>query len=591
MKRVAAAKWGGSIEDHPEIGNDPQRPYALISREKGSLLNLLRKSDGHIFRARINHFLNGTRPPLRLLYQNEAVAGGEYRVVREDDLQLSQGSGKKVDFVRCADDYPFTMVCGSFCAGHRPPSQILRDLSPIKDGRIKLVNPEDGLLGQGSNRVIEVRRPDSAESFTIPVYSLCSSLCFTCLKTHSSCTFAPNTCSGCWSSAHPAHALANAPRHKTEILVRTMLAEHLTRAPGAQNFVYEVKREVTTRGGKREDLVVSIRQISPGARDIDVAVAIDGVHHFRSGNAYGYRGTDSAAVQAIDTDKCGWWLDDHPGSSYIRMDQERVFQGYPIPAGRRITFDFVNAVQYVLDRRDLFGGRVVFLERSDLVHKYGGYGAHRALLDARSIPHATLDPLSTDIPAVHTEDRRAVLVNLAISLPARAHGRKRKVPDTETGADIPAPVPVPKKARAGHPYVGRRAETKWSGKVEEHPEIGDGPDRAFRLVKVETRKTEKASYVRFVTLVRKSDGHEFTMRASDFRRGSRPPAKMLYQCPDIANGGFSLEDAGDGALGQGSARAVGLVRAADGYRFRMQCFAFCRGTRPPGPAPGQSRSK
>ena len=575
MKRVAAAKWGGSIEDHPEIGNDPQRPYALISREKGSLLTLLRKSDGHIFRARINHFLNGTRPPLRLLYQNEAVAGGEYKVVREDDLQLSQGSGKKVDFVRCADDYPFTMVCGSFCGGHRPPAQILRDLSPIREGRIQLVNPSDGLLGQGSNRVIEVRRPDSAESFTIPVHSLCSSLCFTCLKPHASCTFAPNTCSGCWRSANPAHALANAPRRKTEILVRTMLNEHLgTSSPCA----YKIKQEVTTRDGKREDLVVC----STDDRGLEVAVAIDGVHHFRSGNAYGNRGTDSTAVQAVDTDKCGWWLADHPGSSYIRMDQERVFQGYPIPAGRKITFDFVNAIQHVLDRRDLFGGRVVFLERSDLAHKYGGYVAHREMLDARSIPHATLDPLSTDIPAVHTEDRRAVLADLAVSLPARAHGRKRKAPDTETGADIPAPVP--KRARAGHPYAGRRAAPRWSGPVEEHPEVGDGPDRAYRLVKVETRKMGKGSYVRFVTMVRKSDGHEFTMRAPDFRRGTRPPALMLYQCPGIANGEFRLEDAEDGALGQGSARAVGLVRASDGLRFRMQCFAFCRGTRPPRPA-------
>ena len=160
-----------------------------------------------------------------------------------------------------------------------------------------------------------------------------------------------------------------------------------------------VRKEHPTRDKKREDVVLLSTKI---------AIAIDGIHHFMD-----YRYTENgpislcATIQHTDTDKTRWWLEDYPGSSYVRFRQDDCWNGYPVNQIKPISFDFVSATNYINQRPELYGGKVVFLENMD---KKSYYMEHRQLLDVEGIGHVTIDPRTIDYgPHRIVEDKRSIL--------------------------------------------------------------------------------------------------------------------------------------------------------------------------------------
>jgi hypothetical protein len=261
-------------------------------------------------------------------------------------------------------------------------------LECIVSGEFTLVDEEDAQLGQGFNKKIKLVRTHDERHITERCDMFCSRICFHCLEM-SHCTYAPNTCASCWCVQYPGAALAVTPAegNKTEILVAAMLEAHLGR----------VRKEHPTRDQKREDVVLMSTML---------CVAIDGVHHFFDTN-YGSGLISCSEVQRVDTDKCRWWFADHPGASYVRMPQRPAWCGYPVNQLKPISFDFVNVIDYVNQNPDLYGGKVVFLEKMD---RPTLYGEHRRLLDVETIEHMTLDPRTIDYgPNRITEDKRAIL--------------------------------------------------------------------------------------------------------------------------------------------------------------------------------------
>ena len=362
---------------------------AQLGQGNGKKIKLVRTRDNHEFAMRCDNFcLQGNRPPAKFVYQLECIVSGEFTVVNDEDAQLGQGSGKKIKLVRTRDNHPFTMRCDDFCAGHRPPDKFAYQLECIVSGEFTLVNEKDAQLGQGSNKKIKLVRTHDERHITERCDKFCSRVCFHCLEM-SHCTYAPNTCASCWCVQYPGAALAVTPAegNKTEILVAAMLEAHLGR----------VRKEHPTRDQKREDAVLMSTMLG---------VAIDGAHHFVDTD-YGSGLISSVEVQRADTDKCRWWLADHPGASYVRMPQRPAWRGYPVNQLKPISFDFVNAIHYVNQNPELYGGKVIFLEKTD---RSTLYGEHRRLLDVESIEHVTLDPSTIDYgPNRITEDKRAIL--------------------------------------------------------------------------------------------------------------------------------------------------------------------------------------
>jgi hypothetical protein len=309
--------------------------------------------------------------------------------VNDEDNQLGQGNGKKIKLVRTRDNHPFTMRCNTFCLqGSRPPDKFVYQLECIVSGEFTLVNGEDAQLGQGNGKKIKLVRTRDQRRITERCAIFCSRICFRCLEM-SHCTYAPNTCASCWCVQYPGAALAVTPMasNKTEILVAAMLEAHLGR----------VRKEHPTRDQKREDVVLMSTML---------CVAIDGEHHFIDTD-YGSGLISCSEVQRVDTDKCRWWFADHPGASYVRMPQRPAWRGYPVNQVKTITFDFVNAINHVNQNPGLYGGKVVFLEKTD---RPTLYVEHRRLLDVETIEHVTLDPNTIDYgPNRITEDKRTIL--------------------------------------------------------------------------------------------------------------------------------------------------------------------------------------
>jgi len=361
---------------------------AQLGQGNGKKIKLVRTRDNHSFTSRCTQFCAGHRPPDKLVYQLECIVNGEFTVVNDEDAQLGQGAKNKIKLVRTRDNHPFTIRCDSFCAGKRPPAKLVYQLECIVSGEFTLVNGEDAQLGQGNGKKIKLIRTHDQRHITERCDLFCSRICFHCMEM-SHCTYAPNTCASCWCVQYPGAALAVSPDNgrKTEILVAAMLEAHLGR----------VRKEHPTRDQKREDVVLMSTMM---------CVAIDGSHHFVD-TYYGSTLMMCSEVQRGDTDKCRWWLADHPGASYVRMPQRPAWRGYPVNQLKPISFDFVNAINYVNQTPDLYGGKVVFLEKTD---RPTLYGEHRRLLDVESIEHVTLDPRTIDYgPNRITEDKRSIL--------------------------------------------------------------------------------------------------------------------------------------------------------------------------------------
>ena len=393
LKRKAD-RHDGPIESHPEVGDD--KPYkivkselVLVGKNKRRMVTLVRVADNHPFTMRYDNFCDGKRPLAKFVYQLECIVSGEFTLVNEEDLQLGQGFNKKIKLVRTRDNHEFTMRCDNFCLqGNRPPDKLVYQLECIVSGEFTLVNDEDAQLGQGNGKKITLVRTRDQRHITERCDMFCSRICFHCLEM-SHCTYAQNTCASCWCVQYPGAALAVTPMegNKTEILVAAMLEAHLGR----------VSKEPPTRDDKREDVVLMSTML---------CVAIDGAHHFVDTD-YGPCLISCSEVQRVDTDKCRWWLADHPGASYVRMPQRPAWRGYPVNQLKPISFDFVNAIDYVNQNPDLYGGKVVFLEKTD---RPTLYGEHRRLLDVESIEHVTLDPRTIDYgPNRITEDKRTIL--------------------------------------------------------------------------------------------------------------------------------------------------------------------------------------
>ena len=387
----------GPIEEHPEVGD--RKTYkllkvesVLVGKRKRRMLTLERVMDNHQFTMRCDNFcLLGSRPPDKLVYQLEVIRNGDFTLINEEDGQLGQGSNKDIKLVRTRDGHQFTMRCDDFCLlGSRPPENLVYQLDVIRNGDFTLVNKEDGQLGQGSNKDIKLVRTRDQKLVTERCNMFCSRICFHCLEM-SHCTYAVNTCASCWCIKFPGAALAVSPHvgNKTEILVAAMLEAHLGR----------VRKEHPTRDDKREDVVLMSTKL---------AVAIDGGHHFGD-KVYteGGRVMYCAEVQLIDTNKCRWWFEDYPGSSYVRFVQRAGWNGYPVNTLKPISFDFVSAINYIDHHPELYGGNVVFLEKMD---KATAYAEHRRLLDVEGIGHVTLDPRTIEYgPYRIVEDKRAIL--------------------------------------------------------------------------------------------------------------------------------------------------------------------------------------
>ena len=371
--------------------------FTLVNEEDGQLgqgsaqnITLIRTRDEHEFTMRCDAFCAGHRPPDKLVYQLDAIVSGEFTLVNAEDGQLGQGtSTKHITLIRTGDEHEFTMRCDVFCLqGSRPPEKLMYQLDVIRNGEFTLVNKEDGQLSQGSDQKITLIRVHDQLIFTECPHQFCRRICFHCLEM-SHCTYAPNTCASCWCIQYPGAALAVTPKegNKTEILVAAMLEAHLGR----------VRKEYPTRDDKREDVVLMATML---------CAAIDGIHHFFD-HDYGNGLILCALVQLVDTAKCRWWLEDHPGKSYVRMLQRTTWRGYPVNQRKPISFDFVNAVNYVDKHPELYGGKVVFLEKAHLPTLYG---EHRRLLDVEGIAHVTLDPSTIAYgPCRITEDKRAML--------------------------------------------------------------------------------------------------------------------------------------------------------------------------------------
>ena len=373
--------------------------FTLVEKSDGRLgqgsnqkIELVRMRDGHQFTMKCSNFCRGCRPPEKLLHQLDVVKSGEFTLVDKSDGELGQGSHKKIELVRTRDGHQFTIQCSRFFSGQRPPEKLVYQLSVISSKKFKLVNESDGQLGQGSRKHIELVRTCDQLPVTVRCDAFCSCLCFHCLDMISQCTYAPNTCASCWCIKFPGAALAasNIVGHKTEILVAAMLEAHLGR----------VRKEHPTRDKKREDVVLL---------STNLAIAIDGVHHFKDFMYAGNNHINSCAVkQSMDTNKTRWWLEDHPDSSYVRFRQDDCWKGYPVNVSKPITFDFVSATNYINQRPEQYGGKVVFLEKMD---KKSCYMEHRRLLDVDGIRHVTLDPRTIPDygPYRIVEDKRYIL--------------------------------------------------------------------------------------------------------------------------------------------------------------------------------------
>ena len=374
--------------------------FTLVNESDGQLgqgsreyIKLVRTRDGHQFTARCDSFcLQGKRPPDKLVYQLDVIRNGDFTLVNEEDGQLGQGSKKDIKLVRTRDGHPFTMRCETFCLeGSRPPEKLVYQLEVIRNGDFTMVNEEDGQLGQGSGKHIKLVRTRDQKPVSIRCDTFCSGVCFHCLITSSSCNFAPNTCASCWCIKFPGAALSVHPNagRQTEIMVAAMLNAHLG----------HVHKEYMTRDNKREDVVLMSTKL---------AVAIDGIHHFAD-HQYTENGKVMycAEMQLVDTNKCRWWFKDYPGSSYVRMVQDTSWRGYPVNTLKPISFDFVSAINYIDHHPELYGGKVVFLEKMD---KATAYAEHRRLLDVERIGHVTLDPRTIEYgPYRIVEDKRAIL--------------------------------------------------------------------------------------------------------------------------------------------------------------------------------------
>jgi hypothetical protein len=357
-------------------------------------VDLLRTSDGHPFKMRCDLFCAGQRPPDSFLYQYDAIKNGEFTVVHKDHLQLGQGSHVDVDFVRNADNYPFTMRCDHFCSGQPPRAFFLYQFKPIVLGQFKVSNEKDSKLTGGANKQIEFERASTGEKFPMRIDQFCSRLCFQCLG-FSHCTYEANLCASCWCIKNPGSALSFAANegNKTEILVSALMQAHFG----------DVRREYETRDKKREDVVLLSKML---------VVAVDGAHHFFNTSYPGDYGrlTFCDDIQKMDVQKIKWWFEDHRGSTYVRMEQRDTWRGYPVSQDKPINFDFVNALHFIMNRPLLYADTVVFLEISERPH----YDPHRRLLDAAGIKHATLDPRKIEFTGGSdtkiTEDKRHIFI-------------------------------------------------------------------------------------------------------------------------------------------------------------------------------------
>ena len=154
------------------IANESDGQLGQGSNKK---IELVRTRDGQRFTMICRNFcVCGHRPPEKLVHQLDVIASGEFTIVNESDGKLGQGSNKKIELVRTRDGHHFTMNCSNFCGhGHRPPEKLVYQSDNIRSGEFTLVNDEDGRLGQGSGKKIELVRTRDGHSFTMSCSNFC----------------------------------------------------------------------------------------------------------------------------------------------------------------------------------------------------------------------------------------------------------------------------------------------------------------------------------------------------------------------------------------------------------------------------------
>ena len=175
-----ADRHGGPIEEHPEVGYG--KTYRLLKSElvrcgkrKRRMLTLERVEDGHTFTMRCDNFcLEGKRPLERFVRQLDVIRSGEFSLVNAEDGELGQGSNKNIQLVRVRDGHRFTMRCDSFCLqGKRPSENFVYQLDVVRSGEFSLVNAEDGELSQGSGKSIHLVRARDGHKFTMRCDTFC----------------------------------------------------------------------------------------------------------------------------------------------------------------------------------------------------------------------------------------------------------------------------------------------------------------------------------------------------------------------------------------------------------------------------------
>ena len=177
-KRKAEASTG-PVEERPEVGDGKlyklvKSESVLIGKQKHTTVTLERMEDDHQFTMYCGNSRQVGRRPGKLVHQLDVIASGEFTIVNESDGKLGQGSNKKIELVRTRDGHHFTMNCSNFCGhGHRPPEKLVYQSDNIRSGEFTLVNDEDGRLGQGSGKKIELVRTRDGHSFTMSCSNFC----------------------------------------------------------------------------------------------------------------------------------------------------------------------------------------------------------------------------------------------------------------------------------------------------------------------------------------------------------------------------------------------------------------------------------
>jgi hypothetical protein len=363
----------GTLGDYLAIATDGQY-YSVddinlnLTQGSGRKIPFRDNRTGNVFESYISNFCRGNRPRIlkgTIKEYLETAEDGCFITVDEENSTLGQGSSKFIEFTDSRTGEKFKNYVYNFCKGVRPLSW--RSKGTLSESDIFQtgnfdIDPENDNLTQGSHELIEIRVVSTDYVFTAIVRDFCARSCHSC-GARTEKKYHETLCFRCYADTEKKTPYSNFDhRRKAELTMYRFLSLKM------KHIKWEWDRPTNFSSKYRFDFW----------NKESIYVEVDGTQHFKWVNSFGHL-INPGEVQSSDALKMKMAFQNDPKAVFVRIRSMNVFgKVFPFNRKKPVLFDWPSALYHVYKNRSKFYGSVVFIEPSG----DSSYDTHKEQLTA-----------------------------------------------------------------------------------------------------------------------------------------------------------------------------------------------------------------